>query len=140
MNSYWLTITPRLEQVRPGIKKTLDPVMFYDQEMDTVITIEPGFHTDGASVPWPVTRFWSRWDNVTLQASILHDYGYSCRKKLQIQYGHIGKWTKESIDRRFRSGLYASYCDKGRADLYYFCVRHFGFYAWNRPNIEEVKE
>ena len=140
MKSHWITLNPRLGDVRPGIKMTLDDVRWFDEEMGIIVTVPAGFCTDGASIPWPVHLFWKRLDPLTLQASIMHDYGYSCRKKLSIQYGHLDKWKKQSIDRRFYLGLRAGGCEIGRAKVYHFAVSRFGIFAWIRPNIKEVSE
>jgi len=115
---YWLTATPSLTPVEPGLMRLDVPVAWRDAGGKTWV-VPKGFITDGASLPWILTAVWDRWEPRTIQAAILHDYGYSYHT-----YG-----SKAEVDRRFYDGLVADGWD--HALTYYRGVRWFGWYAWN---------
>lgn len=55
---------------------TLDPVSFRDSR-GLVWTVPKGFLTDGMSYPWPLSRFWNKFDPRTLRTAIVHDFRYT---------------------------------------------------------------
>ena len=125
--SYWVSDIPRLEDVRAGVKRTLDPLIWNDGPLNAELVVPAGFHTDGASLPFLLTAIWDRWESRTLRSAILHDFGYST--------GSLG--NKSAVDIRFHRGLLADHWP--HAALYYFGVRYFGWYAWNwQRNVPEV--
>jgi hypothetical protein len=121
----WVTDIPHLQPIAPNRMMLQSCVIWLDDKGKSW-RVPAGFITDGASLPWIVTAIWDRWEPKTLQASILHDYGYTTQM--------LG--TKEEVDERFYRGLLASKWK--HAKTYYRAVKHMGWYAWNlQRNIDQ---
>jgi hypothetical protein len=114
----WLTPTPTMTPIAPNLMRLDSPVAWQDGN-GKVWRVPVGFITDGASLPWILTAVWDRWEPRTIQAAILHDYGYS----------YHASGTKAEVDKRFYNGLIASKWD--HATTYFRAVKWFGWYAWN---------
>jgi hypothetical protein len=99
---------------------------------DPVIVVQPGFVTDGASVP----RFaqlltgWHPWDEPHRWGAIVHDWLY-CMNGAVRDETVVGRWriaeaSKYYADQAFRATLTAAGCTRLRSTVMYWAVRLFG--------------
>ncbi len=93
----------------------------------TIHSLERGFPTDGASLPWLVTWRWDPWDPKVLPAALTHDGGYSLRDT------EFAMGTKEQVDARFRLGM--KVLNFEGSNLFWWSVARFGGVAWRSPNV-----
>lgn len=93
---------------------------------DTV-HVPAGFVTDFASVPqflWSILPYWGKYG----KAAVVHDYLYSTHQK-----------TKQETDRVFLEAMLVEGTPKSKAEIMYWAVRLFGFWAW-RNDIRHPKQ
>ena len=86
------------------------------------ILVEPGFRSDGASIPrilWPFVG--PRFDASTFPAAFCHDALYASELL-----------PRRDADRIFRDHLRLLGVSKARAQAYYFAVTAFGWMVWRK--------
>lgn len=106
-SDWWMLITPLVWEVG-----ALGSGVF--------ITVEDGFTTDGASIPWPIVDFFPRWGRKYRRPSILHD-----RLLTWIDDGtpHPNAPTRAAADRVFLEAMAACHVWWSVRWAFYFAVR-----------------
>ena len=100
--------------------RRLDVSTFMARPAETGVAAEPGFVTDFASIPFPVSLVMKPIGRYA-QAALLHDWGYRT---------HEGHWRKSDWDELFFFGMQAQGVGRRRAWLMWKAVSWFGWLAW----------
>lgn len=125
----FLTPIPGFIRISKSLAITTNDHRWEDPD-GTVITLKRGFPTDGASLPWLFTIYWSPWDPKVLAAALFHDAGYSLRG---TEYD-LG--PKSVIDQRFYRGMRVAGFRAKR--IFWRSVQIAGWPAWWSANNRHV--
>lgn len=87
----------------------------------SIMEVPKGFHSDLASVPFPVTCLFARSAPITVYPSVFHDYLY--RERVGVSRKQADDWYYEL--------LIAEGVGYYKALVYYTGVRLFGWWAYN---------
>jgi len=112
------------------------------------LTIERGFHFDGASIPRLVHPFIGTWD-LGLMPPLIHDALYGCKGQIHkawwifhevfnLETGWVSAqhiWTRKESDRMFGRHMREAYVPSWRRTSAYRAVRLFGRGAWNHTPL-----
>jgi hypothetical protein len=95
-----------------------------------ILEIDPGFASDGASIPkWLQSGLSPRYEAATFPAALAHDALY------------LGELVnRKSADYEFYLLLKLLDVPAWKAKLYYRAVRLFGWWIWKKHRPEQIKE
>jgi hypothetical protein len=94
-----------------------------------ILEIDAGFASDGASIPrWLQSGLSPRYEAATFPAALAHDALY---------LGEL--MSRKSADFEFYRLLKLLDVPTWKAEAYYWAVRIFGRWIWNRHTLEQVK-
>ncbi len=99
-------------------------------ELRLLITVEAGFITDFASVPWPfwsLIRPWGRWG----KAAVLHDWLYR-HQYILLATNVPTPISRQEADLLFFGAMGELGVAPWRRNLMYWAVRAFGWLAWRK--------
>lgn len=110
----------KLQALKDNKRLLLEDFSFYLDIEDNKITIEAGFITDWASVPYIFRFIWCPLDLPALKAAILHDWLRS-------------RWyKKEYADSLFLKAMRVAWVCPIKANIYYIAVYLFGFIKYKK--------
>lgn len=134
------------EDVDRTMRKLLTPLSYYDSELDMVLTLPPGKHSDGSSIPRFIPILYARLKDNNEPEAWFHDVGYEEGKLPGVSWETLPPDLQEKyedfrhyLDALFHRMALSTGVKPSKARAEYLGLRLGGWIAYNRYRKQEAK-